>query len=75
MKKGSPAEHLPNYKGLLGPAPWSSFTMTPEIRSALAEAALDKCPTCSKKGWIGTEAKPQVCHCVNRRTDLDRAKK
>jgi hypothetical protein len=48
---------LPDFKGVLGPAPWSGFRLTAAIEANLRQAASPKCPQCAGAGYLGPGAK------------------
>lgn len=58
---------IPDFKGRLVPTSWSTVTLTPDIESNLARAALKNCKSCSSKGWYGERDWAQLCHCVSRK--------
>lgn len=60
------SDPLPQYKGRLGPAPWSAVRLTAANLKALAEAAEEGCRGCKGTGYVGGPEFGEVCHCVHR---------
>lgn len=61
--------HLPDYRGPLGPAPWSAMVLTPELARSLQAAALKGCPACKGAGYTSRDEKAHPCHCLSRRQE------
>ena len=60
---------LPDYKGPLGPAPWSAVVLTGDLERSLREAALRGCASCGGSGFSREKDKVHPCHCINRRQE------
>lgn len=60
---------LPEFKGKLGPAPWSGIRLTSDLIGHLKLAAHSSCKGCGGSGHRGEGAigeMVQICHCLNR---------
>lgn len=67
MAKEKTLFDLPDYRGPLGPAPWSAMVLTPDLIRSLQAAALKNCPACRGAGYTSCGDKAHPCHCLSRK--------
>lgn len=60
---------LPNYSGLLRPAPWSYIKLTDDLEASLKYNSHPQCPHCAGKGYLKDGLKPYLCTCTIRNSD------